>query len=71
MLALAGCASSLVLEDTPDAVSVRYDGVATTLDGATAIANKACTAHGKVAQYRDTHMKAVLERIAHFSCVSG
>ena len=60
-----------VVDDTPTNVSVRYDGVAATLDDATAEANRLCATHGKVAKLRDTDVKAAFERFAYFNCVSG
>jgi hypothetical protein len=60
-----------ITEDSPAAVSIRYDGVIGTLGDATAAANQACAAHGKVAHLRSTDEKAAFERFAHFDCVSG
>ena len=71
LLGLCACSASGITEDTPAAVSVRYDGVVQTLEDATATANKACSAYGRTAQLRDSHMKAIFERVAHFDCVSG
>jgi len=74
LVALAGlcaCSDLQIKEDTPVAVTVRYDGVLKTLDDATAAAQSACAAHGKTAQFRNTDVKAALERFAHFACVSG
>ena len=68
---LGACAPRKITDDTDTMVTIRYDGVVDTLDDATATANKLCAAHGKVAKLRDADMKAVLERFAHFSGVSG
>src|SRR5580658_6330047 len=61
VLALCACSPQKIVEDTPASVSIRYDGVAATLDDATATANQLCAAHGKVAHLRSTDMKAALE----------
>ena len=74
LLVLAGlcaCSDARITEDTPAAVSVRYDGVVQTLNNATVIAQRTCAAHGKTARLRSTDMRAILERFAHFDCVSG
>jgi hypothetical protein len=68
---LAACSPQKIVEDTPASVSIRYDGVAATLDDATATANQLCAAHGKVAHLRSTDMKAALEHFAHFECVNA
>src|ERR1700676_5366159 len=74
LLVLAGlcaCSDARITEDTPAAVSVRYDGVVQTLNDAPVIAQRTCAAHGKTARLRSTDMRAILERFAHFDCVSG
>jgi hypothetical protein len=74
LIALTGvcaCSPLRITEDSPMAVSIRYDGVVGTLEDATAAAQTACAAHGKTAQLRSTDVKAALERFAHFDCVSG
>jgi hypothetical protein len=68
---LCACSPQKVVEDTPASVSIRYDGVAATLEDATATANQLCAAHGKVAHLRSTEMKAALEHFAHFECVNA
>jgi len=68
---LCGCSPLMITEDTPTAVSIRYDGVVTNFDEATAAANQACAAHGKVAHLRNIDEKAALQRFAHFDCVNG
>jgi hypothetical protein len=67
---LAACAQQEVLEDSPTSVSIRYGGT-TTLDDATAAANRLCAAYGKIAQLRSSDTKGVLEHYANFNCVSG
>lgn len=67
---LCACTPLKIVEDTPESVSIRYDGVYKTLGDATAEANRLCATHGKVAQLRGTETKAALERFAHFNCVS-
>jgi hypothetical protein len=71
MVGLAACSSMKIIQDTPESVSIRYDGVATSLDDATAEANRLCAAHGKTAKLRETDRKAALESYAHYYCVSG
>jgi hypothetical protein len=71
MVGLGACSSMKVIQDTPESVSIRYDGVATSLDDATAEANRLCAAHGKTAKLRETDRKAALESYAHYYCVSG
>jgi hypothetical protein len=66
---LAACSRMDVLEDTPTSVSLRFGGT-TTADDALAEANRLCAAHGKIAQVRSSETKGVLERYAHFNCVS-
>jgi hypothetical protein len=66
---LCACASQRLTEDTPASVTVRYDGVLTTLDAATAVAEQTCASHGKKAELRNSDMRAVFERFAHFNCV--
>jgi hypothetical protein len=70
LFALCACSEIQIIENTPLAVTVRYGGVAT-LEDATAAAQSACAARGKIAHLRDTEEKGVLERFAHFACVSG
>jgi hypothetical protein len=68
---LCACSQVQIVENTPMAVSVRYDGVVQTLEDATAAAQKACAAYGKTAHLRTTEMIATIEHFAHFDCVSG
>jgi hypothetical protein len=71
LAAMCACSDGQIVEDAPMAVTVRYDGVVQTLDDATATARKACAAHGKTAQLRNTDVEAAFERFAHFACVSA
>jgi hypothetical protein len=68
---LSACSGLRIVDDTPMAVTIRYDGVVQTLGDATAAAQAACAAHGKTAQLRDTDVKGTVERFAHFACVTG
>src|SRR5205807_2455142 len=53
LLALTACtATPTGLESTPTAVTVRYDGIANSIDDATQVAQKACAARGKTARLR-------------------
>jgi hypothetical protein len=71
VLALAGCDAVRVVESSPSAVSVRYDGILNGLDEATAQAERACAAHGKTAKLRKVYYQGLGagERYAHFDCV--
>jgi hypothetical protein len=71
LLGLGACSSQKITEDTSTAVSVRYDGVAVTLEDAIATANRSCAAYGKTARLRENTIRAILQRVAHFDCVSG
>jgi hypothetical protein len=71
LVGLCGCSQARIVENTPTAASVRYDGVVETLEDATAAAQQACAAHGKTAHLRTIDMIATIERFAHFDCVSG
>lgn len=65
---LSACSGPRIVEDTPAAVSIRYDGVIQTLENATAAARRACARYGKTAQLRRTEVAANIERYAHFDC---
>jgi len=66
---LIACSGVRVVENTPSAITVRYDGVET-MEDATAAANKACAAYGKTARFRKTEARPTLVRhFAHFDCV--
>lgn len=70
-LALSGCKGPAVLENSASSVTVRYDGIETTLDDATRVAARACASHGKNARLRNTAFQGLGlgERYAHFDCV--
>ena len=59
-----------VLEDSPESVSIRYDGVSATDEDVAAAANRLCAAHGKIAHLRSSETKGVIEHYAHFNCMS-
>jgi hypothetical protein len=71
VLALAGCATPAVIEKSPSAVTVRYNGLDVTLDDATRMAEKACAQYSKTARLRKTAFigLGLGERYAHFDCV--
>ncbi len=71
LIGLCACSTGPIVENTPAAISVRYDGIVRSLADATATAQKACAAHGKTARLRRTEVIAAMERYAHFDCVSG
>jgi hypothetical protein len=69
---LCGCSGPRIIENTPAAITVRYDPIVDSLEDATAAAMKACAAYGKIARLRqnaDTR-KTIVDRSAHFECVS-
>jgi hypothetical protein len=70
-LALAGCASPAVIENSASAVTVRYNGIDVTLDDATRMAEQACAQHSRTAHLRKTSFigLGLGERYAHFDCV--
>ncbi|HEV2300640.1 MAG TPA: hypothetical protein VGR91_03635 [Stellaceae bacterium] len=69
--ALAACSRPQLLEDSLQAVTVRYDAVAHRLDDATRLAREACARHGKIARLRKVDFEGlgVGERFAHFDCI--
>ena len=70
ILMLAGCSGLLVTEDTPMAVTVRYDGIVHHLADATALAERACARHGKTARLRRTDDEHyVAQHFAHYACL--
>jgi hypothetical protein len=71
LLCLGACSPLKVLDETPTSVSFRYDGVAATLDDATAAANRYCAALGKVAHLRNEDTRGALDHFASFNCVGG
>ena len=71
LAALAACTGPQLLEDSPQAVTVRYDAVVHTLADATRLAREACARHGKSARLRNVDYQGlgVGERFAHFDCI--
>ena len=67
--ALCGCGQPRIVEDTPMAVSVRYDGLVQSLAAATDAAQHACAARGRTAHLRATETMGIAEHYAHFDCV--
>jgi hypothetical protein len=65
-----GCSAMKIEESTPQAVSIRYDGVIQTLKDATEVARQNCALHGKTAYLRKVDETTTAERYAHFDCVS-
>ncbi len=70
LASLAGCDALQVIERSPTAVTVRYDGLVNGLDEATGLAQKACAASGKKARLRKVYFEGLGmgERYAHFDC---
>jgi hypothetical protein len=68
---LAGCDALQVIERSPTAVTVRYDGFFNGLDEIKPLAQKACAASGKTAKLRKVYYEGLGmgERYAHFDCV--
>lgn len=68
---LTSCDPVQIIEGSDTHVSIRYDGVMNGLDQATALANKTCAQHGKVARLRRTYYEGLGagERFAFFDCV--
>jgi hypothetical protein len=71
LLCLAGCAGPTITEDSPTAVTVRYDGVVHRIDDATALAQRACARRGKTARLRRIGYEGLGAglRFAHFDCL--
>jgi hypothetical protein len=68
---LCGCSGPRIIENTPAAVTVRYDPVLDSLEDVAAAATKACAAYGKIARPRQSETrKTLVDRSAHFECVS-
>jgi hypothetical protein len=65
---LCACSGVQVVDQSSNSVSIRYDGAFQTLDDAKARAQTVCASQGKTAQLRDTDVKGVADRIAHFNC---
>jgi hypothetical protein len=66
---LTGCAQGKIIENTGKSVTVRYDGTFYSFVDATAMAQKACAAHGHTARLRSKQAVAFSERYAHFVCM--
>jgi hypothetical protein len=69
LLAIAGCSGAAVVESSETAVTVRYGGLVTNIEDATALAQKACALRHKTARLRTTAYFGLGERFAHFDCV--
>jgi len=70
LLALTACtATPTVVENSPTAVTVRYDGVANGIDDATQVAQKVCASHGKTARLRKVNDEGLGQHFGHFNCV--
>lgn len=68
---LCGCSGPRIIENTPAAVTVRYDPLIDSLEDATAAATQACAAYRKIARRRESETrKTLMDRSAHFACVS-
>jgi hypothetical protein len=65
-----GCSGMKVEESTPQAVSIRYDGIVETLEDATEVARKDCAHYGETAHLRTINEVTTFERYAYFDCVS-
>jgi hypothetical protein len=68
LVMLAACSGTAVVENSETAVTVRY-GATDGIDEATAIAQRACAAHHKTAQLRNTANFGLTDRYAHFDCI--
>ena len=70
LLALPACtATPTVLESTPTAVTVRYDGIVNNLDDAKQVAQKVCAEHSKTARLRTVNDQGIGQHYGHFDCV--
>ena len=70
LLALAGCtATPTVVENSTEAVTVRYDGVVNNIDDATQVAQKVCASHDKIARLRKVNDEGLGQHFGHFNCV--
>ena len=68
--ALSACTSTpTVVQNTPTAVAVRYDGIANDIDDATQVAQKVCAARGKTARLRNASDQGLGQHYGHFNCV--
>jgi len=70
LLALAGCtATPTVVENSAEAVTVRYDGIVNNIDDATQVAQKVCASHDKIARMRKVNDEGLGQHFGHFNCV--
>ena len=70
LLALAGCtATPTVVENSAEAVTVRYDGIVNNIDDATEVAQKVCASHDKIARLRKVNDEGLGQHFGHFNCV--
>ena len=70
LLALAGCtATPTVVENSAEAVTVRYDGIVNNIDDATQVAQKVCASHDKIARLRKVNDEGLGQHFGHFNCV--
>jgi uncharacterized lipoprotein YajG len=69
LLALAGCtATPTVVENSAEAVTVRYDGIVNNIDDATQVAQKVCASHDKIARLRKVNDEGLGQHFGHFNC---
>ena len=69
LLALAGCtATPTVVENSAEAVTVRYDGIDNNIDDATQVAQKVCASHDKIARLRKVNDEGLGQHFGHFNC---
>jgi len=70
LLALAGCtATPTVVENSAEAVTVRYDGIVNNIDDATQVAQKVCASHDKISRLRKVNDEGLGQHFGHFDCV--
>ena len=71
LLALTACtATPTVVENSPTAVTVRYDGVVNGIADATQVAQKVCASHDKTARLRKVNDEGIGQHFGHFDCIS-
>jgi hypothetical protein len=72
LVALTACSGTpTVLENSPTAVTVRYNGISNNLADATQVAQKACATHGKIARLRKVSDQGLGQHFGHFDCISA
>jgi hypothetical protein len=70
LLALVACtATPTVVENSAEAVTVRYDGIVNNIDDATQVAQKVCASHDKIARLRKVNDEGLGQHFGHFNCV--